>query len=66
MVSTNGEILNNISFMVLPTFTKAEKTALVTPQGTIVYDSTAQKISIKTEDATAIGSWELVESVDDA
>ena len=49
----------------LPMKSKAEKTALVAPQGTIVYDTTAKKISIKTEDANIIGSWELVTSADD-
>lgn len=64
MVSTNGQIIEASSIR-LPVVTKAEKTALIAPQGTIVYDSTAKKISIKTEDANVIGSWELVTSVDD-
>ena len=54
------------SHLELPKVTKAEKTALIAPQGTIVYDTTAKKISIKTEDANLIGSWELVTSADDA
>lgn len=66
MVSTNGEILNNISFLIIPTFTKAEKIALVSPAGTLVYDSTAKKLSIKTEAANVVASWENITSVDDS
>jgi hypothetical protein len=65
MVSTNGEIIN-ASWLRLPPFTKTEKIALIAPQGTIVYDTTAKKISIKTEDANLVGSWENVTSVDDS
>ena len=61
-----GEILRQLRHLELPKYTKAQKTALVAPQGTIIYDTTAKKISIKTEDANIIGSWELVTSVDDA
>ena len=61
-----GKILDDISYMELPKYTKAEKTALRAKQGTIIYDSTAKKISVKTEDADVIGSWELVTSVDDS
>ena len=60
-----SELLRDLKHLELPKYSKAQKTALVCPQGTIIYDTTAQKISIKTEDATAIGSWELVTSVDD-
>lgn len=59
-------ILTNLKHLELPRYTKAEKTALIAPQGTLIYDSTAKKISIKTEDANVIGSWELVTSVDDS
>ena len=60
-----GQILNPI-WLELPSFTKAEKATLVAPVGVIIYDTTANKISIKTNAATAIGSWELVTSVADA
>jgi hypothetical protein len=60
------ELLRDLKHLELPRYTKAQKTALVAPQGTIIYDTTAKKISIKTEDANIIGSWELVTSVDDA
>ena len=60
------ELLRDLKHLELPKYTKAQKTALVAPQGTIIYDIDAKKISIKTEDANVIGSWELVTSVDDA
>ncbi len=62
----SGQVLNNISYLVVPSYTKAEKIALRARQGTLVYDTTAQKLSIKTEDADVVGSWELVTSVDDS
>ena len=61
-----GQILDDISYLEIPRYTKAEKTALRAKTGTLVYDTTAKKLSIKTEDADVIGSWELVTSVDDS
>jgi len=61
-----GQILNDVSYLRVPSYTKAEKTALRAEPGTLVYDTTAKKLSIKTEDADVIGSWELVTSVDDS
>jgi hypothetical protein len=61
-----GLILNEVTYLEIPSYTKAEKTALRAKQGTLVYDTTAQKLSIKTEDADVIASWELVTSVNDA
>lgn len=53
-------------FLDLPHVSKAIKATLVGPVGMVVYDVTANKISIKTNAATAIGSWENVTSVADA
>ena len=60
------QILDNLLFLRIPSYTKAQKILLVAPQGTLVYDTTAKKLSIKTEDATLVGSWENVTSVDDS
>ena len=60
------KILDDLNALVLPCMTKAQKTAVVGNVGMIIFDTTAKKISIKTEVATAIGSWELVTSADDA
>jgi hypothetical protein len=62
----SGKVLNNISYLVIPSYTKAEKTALRARQGTLVYDTDAKKLSIKTEDADVIASWENVTSANDA
>lgn len=53
-------------FITIPSMTKAVKAAIVAPAGMLVFDTNAKKLSIKTEDATAIGSWENVTSVDDS
>jgi hypothetical protein len=50
----------------IPQVSKAVKATMVGPVGILVYDVTANKLSIKTNAATAIGSWELVTSVADA
>ena len=59
-------VLNELSWLEIPSYTKAQKVALRAKQGTLVYDTTAKKLSIKTEDADLVGSWELVTSVDDS
>lgn len=58
--------LRNLKHLELPQYTKAQKTALNVPVGTLIYDTDAKKLSIKTEAAHLIGSWELVTSVDDS
>ena len=63
---TNDQILDDLLYLRIPAYTKAEKTALIAPTGVLVYDTTAKKLSIKTEAANVIGSWELVTSVDDS
>ena len=61
-----GMVLNELSYLEIPSYTKAVKITLRAKQGTLVYDTTAKKLSIKTEDADVVGSWENVTSVDDA
>jgi hypothetical protein len=62
----NSRILDDVSYLEIPSYTKAQKIALRARQGTLVYDTTAQKLSIKTEDADVVASWENVTSVNDA
>lgn len=62
----NGRILDDVSHLEIPSYTKAQKIVLRAKQGTLVYDTTAKKLSIKTEDADVVGSWENVTSVDDS
>jgi hypothetical protein len=59
-------ILDDLNALVLPCMTKSAKALVVGNQGMIIFDTTAKKISIKTEVATAISSWELVTSSDDS
>lgn len=60
------DLLRNLKHLEIPNYTKAQKITLTAPQGTLVYDTTAKKLSIKTEDANIVGSWENVTSVDDS
>jgi len=50
----------------IPQVSKTIKATMVGPVGTLVYDVTANKLSIKTNSATAVTSWENVTSVADA
>lgn len=61
-----GQILNEISYLEIPSYTKAQKIVLRAKQGTLVYDTNAKKLSIKTEDADVVSSWENVTSSDDS
>ena len=65
-MANSGRDIIFASHLELPKVTKAQKVALTVPQGTIVYDTDAKKISIKTEDANVVGSWENVTSSDDS
>jgi hypothetical protein len=64
--NSNGVILDNIGVIEIPKVSKAEKTALRARQGTLVYDTDAKKLSIKTEDADVIASWENITSENDS
>lgn len=50
----------------IPIVSKAVKATMVGPIGILVYDITANKLSIKTKAATLIGSWENVTSLADS
>jgi hypothetical protein len=60
----NGDKMS--SQVMIPIVSKALKTTLVGGVGMLVYDITANKLSVKTNAATAIGSWELITSAADA
>ena len=62
----SGQIQNDLKWLGIPIYSKAEKILLRAEPGTLVYDSTAKKLSIKTEDADAVASWENVTSADDS
>ena len=61
MPSPTNEILNPIS-LVLPKFTTAVRDTLVAEIGTIIYNTTTNKINICKTKAAGAGSWEAVTS----
>lgn len=52
--------------IVLPHFTTAQRRALAADIGTVVYDTTLNKIVFSKSKTVATASWEIVTSVQDA
>jgi len=52
--------------LVIPQFTTAERNALVADVGTLIYDSTQDKLAFCKAKAAAAASWELITSVEEA
>lgn len=61
-----NEILNTIQALVLPKMTTAVRNTLVAEIGTIIYDTTQNKICFCKAPVAAAASWELVTSVQEA
>ena len=60
-----SEILNNLKTLVVPIVTTAVRDTLVADVGTIVYDSTQDKLCFCKAKAAAAASWELITSVEE-
>lgn len=59
----SNDILNNLKSIVLPKMTTAVRDALVAELGTIIYNTTTNKINFCDVDRTAgAGSWAAVTS----
>jgi hypothetical protein len=56
------EVLNNLKVLVLPKLTTAVRDTLVAEIGTIIYNTTTNKINFCKTQAAAAGSWEAVTS----
>jgi hypothetical protein len=65
MPAVTGDVLNPTS-LVLPIYTTAQRRALAAEVGTLVYDSTLNKICFSKSATVATASWELVTSAQDA
>ena len=52
--------------LVLPHYTQAQRRALAADVGTVVYDTTLNKIVFSKSKTVATASWEIVTSVQDA
>lgn len=60
------EILNNLKALVIPKVTTAVRNTLVADVGTIIYDTTQNKLCFCKAKAAAAASWELITSVQEA
>jgi hypothetical protein len=61
----NNEILRPIA-LIIPQYTTAERNALIAEVGTIIYDSTQNKLAFCKAAAAAAASWELITSVQES
>ena len=61
----NEDLLYPIS-LVLPHYTTAQRRALAADVGTIVYDTTLNKLAFSKSKTVATASWELITSAQDA
>jgi hypothetical protein len=64
-MNPDSEILNPKS-LVIPQVTTAVRNTLVAEKGTIIYDSTQNKLCFCKNKAAAAASWELITSVQEA
>jgi hypothetical protein len=60
MIST--QILQDLKVLVLPIYTTAQRDALVADVGTIIYNSSTNKINFCKTKAAGSGNWEAVTS----
>jgi hypothetical protein len=60
------EILNQLKALVIPQVTTAVRNTLVADVGTIIYDSTQNKLCFCKAKAAAAASWEKITSVEEA
>ena len=59
------EILNNLRALILPKYSTAERDLLVAEVGTIIYDTTQNKLCFCKAAEAGEGSWELITSVEE-
>jgi len=52
--------------LVIPQYTTAERNALIADVGTLIYDSTQDKLAFCKAKAAAAASWELITSVEES
>jgi len=66
MVNSSPDILDQLKTLVLPQVTTAVRDTLVAEVGTLIYDSTQNKLCFCKAKTAAAASWELVTSVQEA
>jgi hypothetical protein len=60
-----NEILNTIQTLVIPKVTTAVRDTMVAEVGTIIYDTTQNKLCFCTDASASDTSWELITSVEE-
>jgi protein tyrosine phosphatase (PTP) superfamily phosphohydrolase (DUF442 family) len=66
MVNSSSEILDGLKTLVIPQVTTTVRNTLVADVGTLIYDSTQNKLCFCKTKAAAATSWELITSVEEA
>lgn len=61
-----GLVLNDVSAFVLPKVTSAVRNTMVSEIGTIIYNTTTNKINFCKAAVAAAASWEAVTSVEES
>ncbi|MCH7724207.1 MAG: hypothetical protein IIC76_12875 [Bacteroidetes bacterium] len=61
-----GTVLNDLSALVLPKVTSTIRNLMVAEIGTVIYNTTTNKINICKAAVAAAASWEAVTSVEEA
>lgn len=54
--------LNNLKFLVIPKYTEAIRDTMIAEIGTIIYNTTTNKLNFCKTKAAGAGSWEAVTS----
>lgn len=62
MSGSNTEVLNTLKQLVIPKYTTAQRDALVAEVGTIIYNTSTNKLNFCKAKAAGAGNWEAVTS----
>lgn len=61
-----GQVLNNLSALILPNVTTAIRNTMLADIGTVIYNTTTNKINVCKAKTAAAASWEAVTSVEES
>lgn len=65
MMSVADDVVTPVA-LVIPNVTEAIRDTLIAPLGTIVYNTTTDKLNFCKAVAAAVASWEIITSVQDS
>lgn len=66
MSDPSNEVLDNVRHIDVPKMTTTVRNTLAAPKGTIIYDTTQNKLCFKNDVAVAATSWELITSIEES